>query len=248
MTLPLPGVLEIETSSLCNRRCPTCMRNSFPDRERVASWFEENYLPEEVIYDLAKQTYEMGFERTVCLSHYNEPLLDHRLFQIVTGIKSVGSFQEIVIHTNGDLIDEEMAENINSHFDRIVVAVYHDDMYKRFARMDELAKLIDSNILQFIAPEHIPTHYSPGFDLETIIDMYEEYPCHDLSRFIINHKGQMNFCCDDLCGQFDLGTFPETSAKDLWYSEKHTQLVEQLANPGGRKGIPVCEICPRPVW
>ncbi len=58
--------LDFETIGSCNRTCRTCIRNSHPDRDAVASWFEKNYLEEELIYEAVDQALEMGFRGRVC--------------------------------------------------------------------------------------------------------------------------------------------------------------------------------------
>jgi hypothetical protein len=65
-------------------------------------------------------------------------------------------------------------------------------------------------------------------------------------RVIINHKRQFLLCCDDVIGNFDLGTFPETSIKDYWFGEKHSQIVRDLKERGGRHKYEYCYTCPRP--
>lgn len=68
--------LDLETISTCNRTCPTCLRNSHPDREAMKSWFELRYLEVEIIEEALRQVRELGFVGGVRLSHFNEPLMD----------------------------------------------------------------------------------------------------------------------------------------------------------------------------
>ena len=51
--------LDFETVSTCNRTCPPCLRNSHPDRELLASWFNPNYLDESVIYSAVQEALDM---------------------------------------------------------------------------------------------------------------------------------------------------------------------------------------------
>jgi len=100
--------LDLETISTCNRVCPTCIRNSHPDREAVASFFTPNYLPMDVIHEAFEQSIKMGFRGSVILSHYNEPLMDERLPEIAKLAKSY-PFKSVFLNTNGDFITEELA-------------------------------------------------------------------------------------------------------------------------------------------
>ena len=80
--------INIETSSMCNRVCPTCIRNSNPDKEATKSWFEYHLMPMEVIEEIFRQYIDMGFKPIVCLCNYNEPLMDPRIVEIAKLAKS----------------------------------------------------------------------------------------------------------------------------------------------------------------
>jgi len=62
---------------------------------------------------------------------------------------------------------------------------------------------------------------------------------------IVNHKGQQLLCCDDLIGNFNLGTIYEKSIEELWYSNTHQNYVLELLKSGGRKIHSHCLSCPR---
>ena len=71
--------LDLETIGNCNRRCVGCIRNSHPDKIETASWFSGALLPWEVIEAALDECRDGGFKGGVCLSHYNEPLMDDRI-------------------------------------------------------------------------------------------------------------------------------------------------------------------------
>ena len=236
-----PSVTILETSSLCNRACPTCIRNSNPDRESVQSWFEHNLMPMRTIKEFARQYHEQGFSSKVCLCYYNEPLLDPRIVGIAEYLKASG-IQYLYLVTNGDHLTEYMAKRLDGVLDRITVSLYYD----RDSRKNKKAQMrsLFKKTKVWIKGQHMDTHFNPG-----AIPLNDQ-PCKQQrvsTRLIINHKGEYCLCCDDLTGLFDLGTFPETSLKEYWFGEKHTSLVHDLQIPGGRNKYPYCSTCPR-VW
>jgi molybdenum cofactor biosynthesis enzyme MoaA len=115
--------LDLETISSCNRTCPTCIRNSHPDKKAISSWFEVNYLPLEVITEALDQCVALGFTGGVCLSHYNEPLMDERIAEIAALAKSYGQFSEVFMNSNGDFLTEELAKDLDGHLDKIIVSL-----------------------------------------------------------------------------------------------------------------------------
>jgi len=238
--------LDIETSSLCNRTCPTCIRNSHPDREATASFFETNLLPMGIIKEAFDQCAEMGFDGSICLSHYNEPLIDPRLPDIVRLAKSYPRFYSVFLNTNGDLLTPELAKELDGGLDKIIVSLYMEE-----PRKSERAELLSSYFHKTeaqmnIMSDHIATHFSPSFDVKRLAEENRYYPCREPQiRVIINHRRQFLLCCDDVVGNFNLGTFPELSIDDYWNGERHFEIMRNLARIGGRRRYDYCYTCPR---
>jgi hypothetical protein len=239
------NVIDFETMSNCNRVCPTCIRNSHPDREAVKPWFENNYLPEDIIYLALEQAVNMGFEGDVCLSHFNEPLMDSRLPRIARMVKSFGKFRRVFLNTNGDYINEELAGKLDGALDRMIVALYMGEPIKsqRAAWIPTLFKKTEIQIIT--ESEHIPSHFSPKFDVKGLAEKYKDANCLEPAmRVIINHRRQYLLCCEDVIGNFDLGYFPDTPLKDYWHG-KHAKIEEMLGVTGGRSWHPYCLSCPK---
>ncbi|NOS89814.1 MAG: radical SAM/SPASM domain-containing protein [Methylococcaceae bacterium] len=244
--IPLFQQLEIETNSTCNRYCESCIRNSHPDREAVSSWFEPNLLPQAVFEEACHQAIALGFRGALCLQHYNEPLQDPRIIELGRFAKTL-PFSQVFICSNADLIDEEKAQELDGVFDSIQIALYSHTEEQHIKREAWLRGQFKKTYLHFTKGVHIPTHFSPVFDTAALAAQYVERPCTQPHiRMILNHKGQMLLCCDDVVGNFNLGTFPETPLEDLWFNERHQEMLLTLQQNGGRKAYPYCETCPRP--
>lgn len=237
-------IASIETSSLCNRACDTCGRNSYPDKRRISPWYKQHLLPIDVIFEIRNQLRDMGFVGSICLSHYNEPLLDYRLDEIIGIFKSSNCFKEVYFHTNGDYMTPEWAEELDGLVDRIVVSLYMNEPMKS-ERKEWIKSLFKKTNLQIINGLHVTSHYSPRDDLESKISSRLPTDCKfPLPNMIINHRGQYLLCCEDIVGEFELGTFPQTSIEDYWYGDKHIEIVNTLIG-SRRKNYPHCTICPR---
>lgn len=237
--------LEIETFSNCNRKCVTCLRNSIPDRESTKSWFGNNELPIEDIERVLKQSIQMGFKGEVCLSHYNEPMMDDRIVDIAKMTKSMG-FSRVFMCSNGDYLTEELASNLDGVLDDIGISLYMDEP-NLSKRRDWIRTLFKKTKLSPIQPGvHMATHCSPTFDVASLVRNHQSNPCHHPTvRMIVNHKGQMLLCCDDLTNNFDLGSVHESTVEELWFSEKHQNYVLSLSKRNGRSVHPHCMSCPR---
>ena len=239
--------LDFETISTCNRTCPTCIRNSHPDREALSSWFTPNYLGMETIKDALDQAVGLGFKGGVCLSHYNEPLMDERIPEISSLVRSYPQFYTVYFHTNGDYLTEEIAKDLDGRLDRIVFSLYMDEP-KKTERKGWIQSLFHKTKAEVITQsDHIATHFSPSFDVEALAEQNRMKDCKEPQiRVVINHRRQYLLCCDDVIGNFDLGTFPETSIEKYWFGEKRMKIMNDLNVAGGRLKYAYCSTCPRP--
>ncbi len=237
--------LDFETIGSCNRTCPTCLRNSYPDRDAVASWFGKNYLEEELIYDAVEQALAMGFRGGVCLSHYNEPMMDERLPRIAHAVRSYDKLNTVHLNTNGDFITEELAAQLDGALNFMIITLYMDEPI-RSERAEWIRSLFKHTVLRIkVNTGHDTTHFSPSSDLNTLIEERRGNRCDQPNnRVIINHRRQYLLCCDDLIGNFDLGTFPEVGIEEYW-NGKRREIANTLSENGGRSWHPHCEICPR---
>ena len=239
--------IDFEMISTCNRSCVTCLRNSHPNRTAVQSWFELNLLPIEIIQEALDQCADMGFTGGVCLSHYNEPLMDKRIADIAEMTKSYGKFFPVFMNTNGDFLTEELAQSLDGKLDRIIVSLYMDEPTKS-KRAEWIKSLFHITEMQInTISDHIATHFSPAFDIESLARKNRGHPCAEPQmRVVINHRRQYLLCCDDVIGNFFLGTFPEISIEKYWFGKKHMDMINNLKNTGGRLLYRYCATCPRP--
>jgi hypothetical protein len=238
------NIIDFETMSNCNRVCPTCIRNSHPDREAVSSWFGANYLPEETIYEALEQALEMGFTGDVCLSHFNEPLMDERIPRIAGVAKAYERFNRVFLNTNADFITEEMAAELDGNLDRMIVSLYMGEPVKS-KRAAWIPTLFKKTEIVFTTAEHIPSHFSPAFPVKELAERYRDSNCLEPAmRVIINHRRQYLLCCEDVIGNFKLGYFPDIGLKEYWFG-RHAEIQNTLANQGGRRWHPYCESCPK---
>lgn len=236
--------LEIETKSTCNRVCPGCIRNAHPNREAVEPWFGDNEMSLDTFYRILRQARDIGFRGLVCLQHYNEPLQDRRIVDMAALVKGMG-FSYVFTCTNADYLTPALAGELDRVLDELIVALYQSEPLKS-RREQWVRSLFKRTRLQFTGGVYLATHFSPVYPVEELAKQHLENPCTEpLRRMIINHRGDMLMCCDDVIGNFDLGNVQDHSIEELWYSDRHQDLVLALQERGGRSAHPYCQTCPR---
>ncbi len=229
--------LEIETISSCNRRCPTCLRNAYPDKDATARYFTRppQALSATTVRSILTQAADLGFTGAVVLSLYNEPLLDWRLPQFAAFAKSLDCFAEIFICTNGDYLTPARAVELDGVLDSIRIA-----LYDKPERGPEMRSWFSKTRVTLTGGRHIPRHYTPG------APSYPDQPCEMESqlRCMIASDGTLRLCCEDIAGGWNLGSVRERTLESLWYGEPHRSILERLQHAGGREGY--CKTCPQP--
>ena len=258
-SVPMFNYLEIETQADCNRRCPTCLRQSYINKDNlthkgrmpVTSKIGRGLkMPLDVFKSIIDQSIEMGFTGNVNLQHFNEPLLDERLAELASYVKSKPTIGEVHVCTNMDLITEETAKDLDGLIDEFTVSLYMP-REKQLEREPWIQSLFKKSLLKFTGGEHVVTHYSPPDFVRTgalgeMVQGVSEMPCVNYTHMlIIAYDGTILHCCDDYVGHFGLGNVNSMSVKDIWESETHRRLVDDLSHAGGRKKYSYCSSCPR---
>jgi hypothetical protein len=221
------------------------MRNSYPDREVVKEWFQLNFMPTETILELVRQAYDLGFRGNVNLSRFNEPLYDKRLPELGKEIKKIGKFEHVMFHSNGDLLTESVAKELDGVFDLIVFSL-NDSYEENKERKDWVETLFSKTELLFVSG-HRYVHYYPIPDIVEFGKNRVNLPCFEPTlRILFNYKGELVFCCEEVNPVFfKLGKFPEQSLEQLLTNSYYTETIEALKYEGGRAKFELCKDCPR---
>lgn len=235
----IPQILEIETSSYCNRKCVSCIRNSHPDRLKMKDWFVNNKMPLDTIFGIVKEVKNLGFSGIVCLSHYNEPLYDDRLEMIASTIRTDYGVDYVFCHSNGDLLTEDRVKSLDGTLSEIKFSLYDNNQYVR-----EIATYFKNTKATFNNATHIPTHYSPIFDVKTMAEENINHPCFEpRQRMIFNHRGEMLLCCEEVFPTTFYIKYPDSSVEDMLIN--YQQYIKTLETIGGRNNFDLCRTCPR---
>ena len=64
-------------------------------------------------------------------------------------------------------------------------------------------------------------------------------------RMLIQHDGEVSLCCEDTFGAFELGNVYDRSLDELWFSERHIEIIENLI-AGRREHDDLCRNRPMP--
>jgi radical SAM protein with 4Fe4S-binding SPASM domain len=213
-------------------------------------------MPTAKILDLLDQARAMKFRERVAFYHYSEPLLDKRNIMLAREARKRG--MKPYLHTNGDVLkgDDALCEEVKRVYVLIVIGLYDYETNEELeaAKLYWRDKLADAEIefspigLTGSRSAHsigVPRALVPSDARMGRLDLrYPNAPCHrPLIRLLIQHDGEMCMCCEDTAGAFKLGNVYEHSLEELWFSERHIEIIESLM-AGQREHYDLCRNCP----
>ena len=115
-------LIEVETTSYCNRTCSFCP-NSFIDRLS-----EKLIMPEATWQSILDGLREVDYEGTFVWSRFSEPLSERRILNRIKETREAAPKSRICINSNGDYMDADyLAELEQTGLDRLWIDIYIPD-------------------------------------------------------------------------------------------------------------------------
>ena len=236
-TLDFFSVVEIETSTACNRRCTYCPNFVF-ERGLLKN---TQALADELFYRIVDQLAELRFVGRMSPHFYGEPLLDERLPKFIRYFRSKLPLAKFVIFTNGDYLTLELYETlVEAGVDGLLITEHGSKMppgvnevlahrkrhgtdgvivdYRKFTSETEL-----SNRGGVVEHENLETKEDCDLPAENIT---------------IDHRGNVVLCCNDYHSSVTFGNIAEERLLDIWRKPNFVKLRREL-----RQGTFELEIC-----
>jgi radical SAM protein with 4Fe4S-binding SPASM domain len=246
---PMWKTLEMDLHSNCNRDCKFCPR--YFDRSGIRK--DKNgknvhiQTPTDKVYAVIDEVCEMGYKGVINFHRLSEALLDKRYLKFVKYAHSKGL--EICENTNGDVLkrNSKLCTELDGIIFELIIGLYDYKTYKeKLAQIEIWKSRFSKTSLRFSTPLETP-NIRQGSEIyltkkkdPRIIDE----PCITrLNALLIRYDGNVSLCCqDDMC-TFNLGNAFEQSIEEIWWSDKHIEIIDNVRKPGGRKKYELCSKC-----
>ncbi len=136
----LPNFIELETSTLCNRRCPWCP-NSVYQRSK-----KQRNINIKLFNKIINELSILDYRGQISLHNYNEPLLDNKLFYLINKIKEKMPKAHITIFSNGDYLDRALLNKlaksgVKKFFISVQGAIINNNYKKIISRLNKKLNL-----------------------------------------------------------------------------------------------------------
>jgi MoaA/NifB/PqqE/SkfB family radical SAM enzyme len=275
---PLPEIVQIESTNICNAKCVFCPRDDMERRQGIMDMALFRKIVDECV--------ELGIPH-VRMHNYGEPFVDRSLVDKVRYAKQKGVAQVGMI-SNGSLITEGAARGIidagldainisvdasgKETFERTRLGLKYDKVIGNVERLLALREAAGSTrpklILSFVRQNNSEDerafieHWRTRADKIHITDLHNwagtlnqqsnvTYPCYrPWLTFTVLWDGRVSLCCADFDGRTILGDLRTTSIREIWSSETYRAVRREHLVSGGPDICRACDLPKKdsPLW
>jgi radical SAM protein with 4Fe4S-binding SPASM domain len=137
-----PLHLDIETTNVCNLKCPMCARTILLANKEFSN---QGYMSKDEYKKIIDEAVENGVY-SIKLNYLGEPLLHKDIIWQVEYAKKAGVV-DVMLNSNGDLLTQEMSQNLlEAGLDKLFISfdAISPDIYETQRKGTSLGKVIDN--------------------------------------------------------------------------------------------------------
>ncbi|HEX7085691.1 MAG TPA: radical SAM/SPASM domain-containing protein [Vicinamibacterales bacterium] len=268
---PLPEIVQIESTNICNAKCVFCPRDEMERRQGIM----DMTLFKRIVDECA----ELGIAH-IRMHNYGEPFVDRALVDKVRYAKQRG-IPQVGMISNGSLLTEKAARGMieagldainisvdasgKETFERTRVGLKYDKVIGNIERLLALRQEAGTSrpklILSFVRQDNSEDerafieHWRHRADKIHVTDLHNwagtlhqhsdvNYPCYrPWLTFTALWDGRVALCCADFDGRSILGDLRTSTIREIWNSEAYRAVRREHLQRGGPE---ICRSCDLP--
>ena len=215
--------------------CPAC-----PVALRTKT-FGSFRLDMDVMEKLFKELHSLGYTGLTGLHHYNEPLIDKRIWDIIPMAVRLCPDAKVQIYTNGRLLNDEVGQRLmNLGVADMRVSAYSDSEYERLC-----------GILKKLKASHPDRYFScVRSGLDGRMDIYDA-EVNDINsgcptireQMVIVSSGDIQLCCRDFLRKNSFGNIYKNTFTEILQDSNYLPAREDLISGKDRQKYYPCDRC-----
>jgi MoaA/NifB/PqqE/SkfB family radical SAM enzyme len=236
---PIFQNISIETTTICNLRCPYCPNSTIGPPPA--------YMPDATFYRIIDSVadFQPGYCGKISPHFYGEPLLDTRLEEFVRYAHKRLPQALIQIFTNGEMLTVDFfLALVNAGVQKFVISQHSPLPVPHL--MDTL-KIIHSNYADRARIEYFDQYHSNmkmnrgGLLTSNKCNNPQLFRCNQYKDLVFDVSGAVVLCCNDYLSSTTFGTIHGSSVRDIWQSVDYTRIRNQLYY--SYFPLPICKKC-----
>jgi MoaA/NifB/PqqE/SkfB family radical SAM enzyme len=275
---PLPEIIQVEATNLCNARCVFCPRDLMERQQGVM----DMGLYRKILDDTAALRIP-----SVRLHNYGESLIDRQLVEKIRYAKSAG-IREVGLISNGSLLTEDLARAIvdagldalnisvdaagKETFERTRVGLKYDRVMENIEGLVRVRRERGARrpklILSFVRQDNSADErafietWSRVADKVHVTDLHNwagtlharsdvRFPCYrPWLTFTVLWDGRVSLCCADFDGKVILGDLRVQTIAEVWNGDRFLAARRAHLDHGGPEICHACDLPKKdsPLW
>ena len=230
-------MVELETRTVCNRRCSYCPNH---DHRR-----HDVEMPEPLFEEILRQLSDLDFAGRMSFHFYNEPLLDVRLERFVEMARDVLPKVRRVLYSNGDLLTRARFEALVAAGIDVLWVTNHGSSAAHCRWRHDLPEDLRRHLRYQSKDDPSIFWTNRGGLLAHVaqIDAPLRTPCTAIATsLVVDARGHVVLCYEDYEGRVTLGNLHRDTIADVWNSPRARMLRRHLLE-GDRTCTAPCRAC-----
>lgn len=226
--------VELETITICNRKCEYCPNFFYPKEKKLMDF----NLFKKIIDDLTV----IDYSGIIAPHFYGEPLLDERLPELIKHIRKRLPKAYILIYTNGDYLNRSLfLELIRSGVTKFFVTEHENKPPKEFIEWYRTACHSDKRRIIFQKMDEDSLLSNRG-GLVRVKNKKKFRKCSmPKNNLVIDVNGNILLCCNDFFGKYKFGNVKERSIIKIWQDKIYKNRRNEINK--GNFSLEICRKC-----
>lgn len=243
-TVPLFSNVMIETLNRCNGKCSFCPANIRDEKREYAKMELEMYQ------NIIRELHSINWKGRLFLNVNNEPFVDVRIVKLAGIAKKELSGVEIVMISNGTLLNPQKVKELEGVVDELILNDY-GYRYKLSDNIKEIYKAVKKNPKEYkdinivinrrYSEEILATRAGSAPNKPYKNNKINESCIYPYTDLIIFPTGKVGLCCNDCYEVTEYGQVGEQTLIEIWQSDKFTHMRKAMMK--GRSEWDFCQEC-----
>jgi len=227
------SAVEIETNSVCNRKCLYCP-NSLYKRE-------PGLMDKKLFMKIIRELKDLRYSGHIYPHFYGEPLLDRRLPELIKYTRSNLKNCWIRIYTNGDFLTKSLFEKLVANgVNEFYVTGHGGFRPKNIKKLQQTD--LGSKIIHF---QKVNSVTNPLFNRGGLVRVKKPIVMDkcllSANNLVIDFKGNVILCCNDYFSKYKFGNVKKEKIVNIWRKNKYKRIRNDIKK--GKFNLKICQKC-----